>query len=402
MSDIDQSSIVISKVIQNMEDFHSILKLVEEKLQESSNFLFLLLENVEKNENPDDDELTLSKLDVKLEEDIDYEDKEEASFSQMKDETDSPRDHRTDTIAASSDSEHTGDDKNDDPDFKWNYKNVWKNNKSDTNNKDDPVNILISKKVKKEKKLKKVLKVKKIKKMKKTKEEIAEERKKKGWGHVSGVCEECGKWYAKLNAHVRGVHEKKERSYTCPYCNLEMNVVYYAKFFAHKQKCEAEFTGVKDRYVCKLCGHTAPTLQALHSHNICVHKQKIQKPYIPHIQCTYENCTYKTNHKFRLQNHINTEHLNLPIEKYFSCETCGKSYTTKSALRGHVNAVHLNLRNHVCSDCGSSFSDSTLLKNHRRIHSDILAYQCPYCSKGFKQSAVLYRHKISCHMNPNK
>ena len=50
MSDIDKNSIVISKVIQTMEDFHSVLKLVEEKLQESSNFLFLMLENTEKDE----------------------------------------------------------------------------------------------------------------------------------------------------------------------------------------------------------------------------------------------------------------------------------------------------------------------------------------------------------------
>ena len=50
MSDIDKNSIVISKVIQTMEDFHSVLKLVEEKLQESCNFLFLMLENTEKDE----------------------------------------------------------------------------------------------------------------------------------------------------------------------------------------------------------------------------------------------------------------------------------------------------------------------------------------------------------------
>ena len=82
MSDIDKNSIVISKVIQTMEDFHSVLKLVEEKLQESSNFLFLMLENTEKDEEYFD-EFSFSNIDVKMEDDKVNKSKEDGPCSRI-------------------------------------------------------------------------------------------------------------------------------------------------------------------------------------------------------------------------------------------------------------------------------------------------------------------------------
>ena len=54
---------------------------------------------------------------------------------------------------------------------------------------------------------------------------------------------------------------------------------------------------------------------------------------MPKHICSYENCEYKTSRKENLQNHINRVHLKIPIEKKYSCDQCGQSYSKISFLK---------------------------------------------------------------------
>ena len=100
-------------------------------------------------------------------------------------------------------------------------------------------------------------------------------------------------------------------------------------------------------------------------------------------------------------------HRVLHWEKKFLCSVpgCDKAFhfeKGRSSLEEHFNDVHLNIRPYSCDVCGSSFANNRNLVKHRLIHSEERNKICPFCNKGFKQEATLYRHKKSCHLNPDK
>ena len=100
-------------------------------------------------------------------------------------------------------------------------------------------------------------------------------------------------------------------------------------------------------------------------------------------------------------------HRVLHWEKKFLCSVpgCDKAFhfeKGRSSLEEHFNDVHLNIRPYSCEVCGSNFTSNRNLVKHRLIHSEERNKICPFCNKGFKQEATLYRHKKSCHLNPDK
>lgn len=52
----------------------------------------------------------------------------------------------------------------------------------------------------------------------------------------------------------------------------------------------------------------------------------------------------------------------------------------------------LGERPYRCSMCSRTFSDSSTLTKHCRIHSGEKPYQCDYCPLNFSQSGNLSRH----------
>ena len=209
-----------------------------------------------------------------------------------------------------------------------------------------------------------------------------------------------------LKRHKKVIHLKERQNHTCPICKKEGSYKYYSDFFKHKQICEAELPENAERYVCSICGEKFGTYYNWKNHHyVCSGEKPKRSQSKPTLyKCNFENCGYIARLKIRLKNHINIVHLNLPEIKDHFCESCGKSFTEPRLLRRHVNAVHLNIRDHTCSTCGNCFKNKQTLQKHVKIHSDIYSYVCPFppCEKKFKQSATLYRHKLSCQFNLNK
>ena len=48
-----------------------------------------------------------------------------------------------------------------------------------------------------------------------------------------------------------------------------------------------------------------------------------------------------------------------------------------------------------CEECGNTFANSSLLNQHKKIHSEFPAYICPDCGNAFKTNSGLYIHKQS-------
>ena len=101
-----------------------------------------------------------------------------------------------------------------------------------------------------------------------------------------------------------------------------------------------------------------------------------------------EQCDYKTNLASNLTAHIKTKHL-LIEENTFTCDTCGKGYTSKKNLEVHKKCVHSEKVQ--CPHCFKMYSRYTLEEHIKLIHNDGKK-MCAFCSFETTDKDTLREH----------
>ena len=243
-------------------------------------------------------------------------------------------------------------------------------------------------------------------------------------------CRVCGKvlpdkkgFDYHMTNHRRMFKKRREKSLPmvtqCPDCNvgvpsnstLERHRIFNHDVVKKCQECEAAFSTadelrfhershsynkyVKQKYSCEVCGIEIHSKYSLKYHILSMHTPKEELE--SHI-C--DIC----GKGFPLKGKLVLHEKNVHGAKNLTCtfEGCSKAFNIKAKLQDHLNRAHLNIRPHECKICGANFAILALMKKHTLIHSDERTCICPFCNKGFKQRATLYRHKKTCNLNPDK
>lgn len=77
------------------------------------------------------------------------------------------------------------------------------------------------------------------------------------------------------------------------------------------------------------------------------------------------------------------------IRDRYSCKVCNESFMSQIALRSHKHDMHGGPKRFVCDCCGKGLKTSTLLVEHKLVHTDAKPCICPVCGAGFKNKARL-------------
>ncbi|KAM4747467.1 uncharacterized protein WCC33_005008 [Rhinophrynus dorsalis] len=78
-------------------------------------------------------------------------------------------------------------------------------------------------------------------------------------------------------------------------------------------------------------------------------------------------------------------------DKRYVCSECGKSFSKSSHLYTH-HRVHTGVKPYMCLDCGKRFTSSSTLVDHQRIHSGEKPFACSHCGKCFTKNSNLIDH----------
>lgn len=87
--------------------------------------------------------------------------------------------------------------------------------------------------------------------------------------------------------------------------------------------------------------------------------------------------------------------------KNFTCESCGKAYTTNNALRQHLRFSHID-NERICRRCKETFCSLEAKKEHVASSPSCWSYRCGACSQRFITWNEKQAHLIRAHGHTRK
>ncbi|KAK9694797.1 Zinc finger, C2H2 type [Popillia japonica] len=141
--------------------------------------------------------------------------------------------------------------------------------------------------------------------------------------------------------------------YTCLLCEGDETVCGEAKAIMQHVKVAHDAR----LYICDVCGDDFRKRNELSMH-LDEHVATEEGDF----QCEVCNRIFSNLRLFRIH-----KRMHYPQNKAWTCETCGKRYSSKNLLEEHIN-THTGVRPYICQLCGKDFASKYTFKAHEKTH----------------------------------
>lgn len=117
------------------------------------------------------------------------------------------------------------------------------------------------------------------------------------------------------------------------------------------------------------------------------------------VQFECQSCRKSFRRKADFLRHVVVNHKRELLPYPCEYENCAKSFMTKHERDSHVSGVHKQERSHKCQTCEKQFSSKTNLTRHvAAVHQRLRKYHtCVHCNRNFQSKSSLEDHVAIAH-----
>lgn len=175
--------------------------------------------------------------------------------------------------------------------------------------------------------------------------------------------------------HLKGIHNV--RIYICDICGQD-----FRKRNELSIHLDDHVATEEGDFQCEVCNRIFSNLRLFRVH---------KRMHYPQAKLwTCETCGKRYSSRNLLDEHINTH---TGIRPYI-CEACGKDFASKYTYKAHTKTHEVRPRPYTCPDCGKTFLSAQNLSQHERTHTGMRNYVCDQCGKAFGTARNLEVHSV--------